>query len=87
MFLSPELESKLFLAHIHKQRIKEKVQLARIWIFAYAAEAWLSQLEAQTEKKRMRMKPDTRMPRVAVYHFILEESLLSLESMTKTERH
>lgn len=85
MFLSPELESKLFLAHIHKQEIKEKNQLARIWIFACAAGAWLSQLEAQTEKKRMRMKPD--MPRVAVYHFILEESLLSLESMTKTKRH
>lgn len=59
--------------------------MARIWIFACAAEAWLSQLEAQTKKKRMRMKPDMRMPRVAVYHFILEESLLSLESMTKTK--
>lgn len=59
MFLSPELESKLFLAHIHKQKKKEKVQLARIWIFVCAAEEWLSQLEAQMEKKRMRMKPDT----------------------------
>lgn len=87
MFLSPDLETKLFLAHIHKQKKKEKVHLARIWIFACAAEAWLSQLEAQTKKKRMRMKPDTRMPAVAVYHFILEESLLSLESMTKTKRH
>lgn len=87
MFLSPESEFKLFLAHIHKQKKKEKVQLARIWIFACAAEAWLSQLEAQTKKERMRMKPDTQMPRVAVYHFILEQSLLFLESMTKTKRH